>query len=148
VSVVCSDRYVETARDLVDERVGIVRMRADGSFATVRRARPNAGSVDPLAVHSILRQPEIHRIVRERFGPMPAMRPADREHYCRERFEKIAPRVAHRILRDALRDRFVSPDAGAHLKDIPRSVVHLYYKLKAAQRRVLCSPSILRRPIG
>lgn len=147
VYVVCSDCRTESVKEMIDDRVGILELRPDGSFRRDRAAVPNAEFVDPVAVFDLLRQNEYLDALRHRFGPLPKLDPVERYGYCSTRFSQLPPAAAYGILLSALRRRHVRADR-APLAQLPYALGHLYYKATVKEREMLFAPELLRRTLG
>lgn len=142
VYVVCSEQRVALARQIVDERVGVLGMRKDGSFRRDRAAVANAENVVPSAIFDLLREKEYLSVLKRLFGSVPTTDPIERYQRCADIFSTVAPRTAHAALAHILRRRYVRPDRQA-LAQTPYALGHLYYKATPKERSLLFSPAIL-----
>jgi hypothetical protein len=147
VLLVCPEQWACSISEVADERVGIVAMRASGSFKLLRAARPNAENVDPWSIRHSIPQADQAEAIRRYLGiKAPSSGSAwDMAAYL-ELFERLRPVDAHRVWRGVL-VRQVDCAQAQRLKDIPPALTHLSYQVKRPLRDRFLALSLLTRPV-
>jgi hypothetical protein len=146
VNIVCDPAFVERAKSLVDERVGVFSLTSQGTLRIERPWISNANNVDPSAIFELLRAPEYVRTIRRQFGVVLNVPNTERRRVHLEYFRRLSPSAAHEILVNALRVRFADRQPEL-VKQIPPSMVQMYFEVAAPHRSRLFDINSLRQPL-
>jgi hypothetical protein len=146
--VVCSpDVAGPVKRELSGTRAGIVVADRDG-YTLARKAKSNAKSVEPDAIFGTLRDGEVRSILSVNSVALPECEPANRFGHYRAAFSRLKPLNAHSGLLKALLSRSNGLQAAKQFEELPRSLKHLFFQTKEAERRQLLGRSMLARSVG
>jgi hypothetical protein len=106
VNVVCAPDLVQQVLLSVDERVGVISLNPKGSLSIKRAWKSNVENIRPEAIFDLLRAPEYVAAVRQLFGVAPDVPNTQRRKIYLAYFKTLAPKVAHEVLLESLRNRF------------------------------------------
>jgi hypothetical protein len=144
--VVCSRATLQAVRRIVrGSRVGVFVFDKAG-FALALRAKSNAAFVDPDAIFGTIRHAERIEILRGGHREPDALA-AERFDATREAFGLLSPSQAHDGLVQTLRNRPKLANNGYIFQELPRSMKHLFFQSKEAERNRLLGSRNLARSV-
>jgi hypothetical protein len=146
VNVVCDPSFVDRIRSLIDERVGVWSLTAEGTFHIERESASNLERIDPSAVFNLLHTSEYVTAVRRILGVAPDVPNTQRRKTYLNLFRTLPAEVAHNILVESLHARFAenAPDA---VDSVPQSMFQMYYEANARTRSRVFDSMLLTCPL-
>lgn len=122
IYIVTCEKYIDKVLEIVPNYVGVMILTNKYTFKIIKKAQSNIQNIKSSNVFDMLRKNEYLDVIKTIYKEVPNVPNTMIYKKCKERFEKLPPELAHKMMVNKLKKRELKEYQKSFLNDVPLSM--------------------------